>query len=765
MTRSIRLGEHIDANLVLNAVGIGLGLTFAAFVMAKGIPALRQDWQWPSTAVQAHRFLIDSWSTWSSNGIGDPAPYPSSYLIAVPLWVLLCTIGPLLTLYVLNVLTAVVVASGARALMMRADAPPLATAGMMAFAVFNPWVYTKTVAGHIIMILAYGATMHLVAFLLQNQFSWKRAAAVLVLAFAQLQFFVICMALLLFRWRTASARVAFLFGIIIFLPTLAGVLGNWHELSTIPYTLEWQQTQSVLPRDALMLDGYFARYTDAIALPAHTAAITALGLAALGLGRWWKRHSPDRVPAAIVAFVMLAIAIFASGTKGILAAPYAYLVLHFPPTGLFRELYDLLAYVAVGYIALSAYAARLRFAGMAFALCGLSALCCWFVHPPANFFVSRAEIAPIQIDAPGNSRFALLPAFQPMSFNGRGSGADPDDYRRGENVSPLNTYTVEYPGASAIETYRRTGSTRALGGASVAVVADRPWLRSDVVSLKAQLDGAFENSRPATRGTAPRHVAFIPELSLISMPHVSAIDTDLGDGNVFFGDASEIAQHLPRFHNVDALRADVDSSKQWVDARLTFLAYPAAAQGLGGAATSSRTAVLRLSNAGALLVWVRGELLDLNGHRMASNTAGYRWVRTSSKNAAVRCSGFCVIAGSSETLPTLQSSPPPTSYRGIPFDSKLTFLAVAELPPNLAGGLRYNVRFNRWWWAYADGRRLTHIRLDQTVNGWIINGSSTSRSLVVLNVLSALQLLLELIGAATVLYVLAAAAKKRKSTS
>ena len=60
------------------------------------------------------------------------------------------------------------------------------------------------------------------------------------------------------------------------------------------------------------------------------------------------------VPSRIALCVSLGALVLATGTKGPIAAPYTWLVLHVKEIGVYRELYDLVAFVAIGYVVLLA---------------------------------------------------------------------------------------------------------------------------------------------------------------------------------------------------------------------------------------------------------------------------------------------------------------------------------------------------------------------------------------------------------------------------
>jgi len=92
------------------------------------------------------------------------------------------------------------------------------------------------------------------------------------------------------------------------------------------------------------------------------------------------------------------------------------------------------------------------------------------------------------------------------------------------------------------------------------------------------------------------------------------------------------------------------------------------------------------------------------------------------------------------------------------------WLIHASLPAHPASTLRWNVRFQRSW-ALFGTLQLRHVRIDQSLNGWLLPKSSRSQSIWIVNVDSAVQLALEAIGAiATLLLAFLAARTNRRES-
>lgn len=716
---------------------------FVAFVMAHGVPALRHDWNWPVAPEQVRGYLLQAWTGWDPSGIGNPVAYPTNYLITLPIFVLLLTVGPTAGLAAFVFAIAFVVVYGAQSLI-RTSSTVLKT-GLTAFALFNPWVYTKVIAGHLIMVLCYGAIMLLTARLLEPNPKWKRLFLALVLASGQIQFFIIGMMLLLLRGRNADARRAMMLGVLIYLPIIVGVAAEWRSLAATPYTLVWQQSQSVSPGGVWLLSGYFAHYADKMGIIAVLAVACGVSAAMLGFASAWVGGSSRR-EVITVAAIAAVFGVLATGTSSVIAPVYTFLVEHAPATGLFRELFDLVGFVAIGYVALAGFA-RGRIAPILALSAGTFAVCGWIIAPPFGWFVSHSHVPKTQFAAPPNTRFALYPAFQPMSLADSGSGADPDAFMRWWNVMPLNQYSIQYPASTALLRYEITGRTETLSALSVATIVSRPWFRTDAQSLNLQLAHHMFHV-PGRVAAAVQRITPLPELSLIDRPAIGSVADRLGDGNVFFGDVPSPAGSPFTFAVVSAGNRTVDWSQDWVNANFTFLSEQEVAQGIGGAATSS-TRSLEVAPSRYLLVFVRGVLFD-NEHRIASQTRRYSWVPTGTFGASqhLRCAGFCVVVGGVNRVPAVPANPPARRYKGLAFSAPVPWLAVSHVPPSAFAAVRYNVRYDRWWTAFLDGRLLTHARLDQTVNGWYITKDHPGGTLYIVNVLALLQALLELIGAA-----------------
>jgi len=741
----------------------------ALITTARGVPALRQDWNWPIHATEVRHFLSLSWSAWAPGGLGGAAPYPASYLIAIPLAIFLNIGGSGVSVFAFMVVVGAAVTFGALSIIKLRKHSAMTSLGLMAFALFNPWVYTETIAGHTAMVLAYGLTMFVIAELISRSPRWQLVALSLIAMLTQLQIFCFAYLLTAVKIRERNVWKALVVTLIAATPIIIGVVLNWGALSAIPYTVAWQKTQSIAPDRILFLSGYAAGYARPIAGWAVVSCFLIAACAVLGLLAAWRSGKREGSDVFLVLTAVAVLVVIVTGTKGIAAGSYTYLVQRYPVTGLVRELYDLVGYIAIAYLILASYARR-GWLLSAFAIgAGATAVAGWIAYPPAKYFVPAASVPALHFSAPSNSRFALFPPFQPLRFGPAGSGADPDVYPRARNVTPLNTYLIQYPAAAALLSYLHDGSTTDLSALSVSTIVKRPYFKSNNRSLKNQLGGNFPHIRPA-KTEMTIGIPYIPELTLMGTPRVGAIASVLGSGNVFFGDA-KISRALPEWRSlpdytgVTAPNSEVNPARGWVDARFAFQTNLNVAQWLGGAATSSRVARLQIPAEGSLLVYVRGSLYDEKGRMISGDTHGYRWVRVPRHPINVRCSGFCVVVGGANRFPSMTNNPPVNTYSGVPFKALFPWLVLANVPPHAAGALRYNVTYSRGWFANMGDRWLPHVRLDEVVNGWLVPRSNKSATLVLINFVAAVQELFELVGLVVVIWLVISTVQSRTTPS
>ncbi len=694
------------------------------------VPALRHDWNWPAVPAAITSVLVESASGWRQSGFGSPNPIPA-YLIGPITAALNYLLGVHWSLVVYLAIVAAVIASGAARLCANARWVHVRLA-LALIAQYNPWTYNEFVAGHLPMLLAFGVTLHLVAEFLRKKPRPRALALIAVAASVQLQFFIIAIAILIVCARRVRSSLPFVTTAIAFSPALIGLVTASGWLSGIPMLKEWQISQSVPFRDALMLGGYAPGYARAL-FPFETPLVIALiGCAALGL--WFALSRRGMVMVCIACVALLS---FLSGFRGPAAPLYAFLVRHVHAIGVFRELYDLVAYLVIIYILLAARAAE-KFATVRAAALPLGALflTAWFMAPPSRFWVDAAGLPRTQFAAPQDTRFALIPPFQPLTASGRGLGVDPDAYIRSGGATPLNTYFPEYPGDFALSWWSRWRDPRPLEALSVSVVVERAWLQSDVAALS--------HTTPflSTRGKIDRIIHLhhvLPMISLTGRLPTVVIPPRPWESAIFFWD-----RYTSRgFRVFSSTSGTLNYRSRWVDARLFFPEFPAIAQAWGGILTSSdRPKVLPRSE--ALLVDVHGTLRDQNNRTIAKNTHGYQWVKIFRRSYSVYCSGFCVLLAAGDPPKLRGSADPNVAVHALRGGSFLfPWLYGAHVPATPPATLRLNNAFAPGWAAFEGATQLRHIRIDGIANGWLVSKSTGSSEVIMVYIPALLQLIAE----------------------
>lgn len=722
---------------------------FAFLVAGSGTPVLRHDWFTVAGRSEIFEFTLSTLA-WQPDGIGTVRVYPADYLFAIVHTLLALVLGTHIGFFVYVALIGAMCLYGARTLAALEPNDPLASFGLALFALFNPWVYVKVVEGHLAMIAAYGALMALTAELWRPQPRWI-VAAFLLAPMAQLQFFILgiasCACAAVFR-RERAALVPLGCGLIFALPTIAGISVDGNTIRQIPYNLDWQTSQSIAPIEGAALTGFFTNYARGLSPLAFDAVWSLAALALIGLAVRRQRRSLVLLVVAVVAWA------FSTGTKGPLAALYEGLVQHFPPIQLYRELYDLLALVAIAYVGIAAVATgRFTFLRRAAIVPGVVLAACWIGAPPSRWWVNRLELPRLSVDAPPNTRFALYPDIDPLRFGSRGSGTDPDAYARFNNVTTVNGSDIPFPAMVALQRYARTGDVSALRVLGVSRIYGRSWLTSDLGSAS----GVSAVPNPQTSGSivnGSRSIAAEPELALLDHVAVTSTLPEIGSGQIFFGDVAGLSgpaipvgwSHYSDVRGVPSSRKDLLASEGWVDVRGAFIAEPELGQPFGGALTTSSTAMLPVEDdAGGLLVFVRGTLLAQSARVLTGTTHGYAWIAIPRSAHAVRCEGECVVAA--RGTPPVLAAPAVPLQSEMPLHAPTPWLAWTELPVrHNTTVLKYLVGYDRAMLAFTPLGTLPHFRIEAAFNGWLVAGHDARLPVLIVDVLSALQFVLEILG-------------------
>jgi len=739
---------------------LALPLVLAAIVTAStflhGVPALRHDWHVPGDPHAVAPWVASFFSPWLENGIGDPQPYPTFYLVGFALW-------PLAQFHSAFSVALALVGGGAflagRAATKIARQSGCSRAGAVAvaaLATLNPWMYAKTIAGHIVMTLAYALLLALVAELTRPR--PRKLPLLLLAAFTvtQIEFLVIA-CLPLTAWAVTRRRfdVLAMFAAAA-LPLAVGIFGEYGNIRGTPFFLPWQDGQSVpLPSGAL-LSGYEFAYEKPFA--AVTLSLVALlGLALAG----WSRAMRSPVERSVVA-MGCACLLLASGTKGPLELPYAWAVVHIPEIGLFRELYDMIALVAIVEVLLLARALAscpvwlrppaFRSLSIAAAVVAATLSIPWLVAPVGESAETVGALPRPKIRAAPGARVAFFPAFQPIRFSGKTSGTDPDAFVRDDGELPFNSYYPTFPLDAALGFLQYDGDTRWLSSLGVTQVIERPYFQTDWPTLAPQLIIGDDVPHHAVRTQILRAT---PRLA--AQPGFPRVDATVADGSVgavFFGDVpSELAGVLKVASgcNVSELRPDrttIDPSRAWVDARLAFPTHPYWANPLGGVLTTGRLP-LQVSGARTVLASAVGRIISGDGQALAVPGASLGWAKLHSPNDSLRCIGTCIVAAIAACVPADPAVSATAPVAEVHYEKRSPWLITWKLPAGAIATVRYAVRYDTHWITLIDWHLAPHLRLDGSVNGWIVPARASSRDAISVDWLAMLQWCAELAAAAT----------------
>jgi hypothetical protein len=702
---------------------------------------VRHDWLWPLDRAGLLQRIADLSSGWFSEGFGHPNAYPMTYPVMWALTPVVLLFGSEAALVTLALFVGCCAAAASERVAARFGAGRVAAWALTLILLFNPWTYGKLVAGHLTQIAACFGFAATLAELTEAYPRGRRLALALALTALQLQFFLIAAALGLARSAEPAVRRALGAGLVVFSPTLLGIVLDRSSLLGLPLTLPWEDQQSVPLAKGWLLGGYFTGYADrAFDGPAGWAVglVVVLAVSALVLVR-------TRASLAVATLAGAAL-LFASGTSGWLAGPWRWAILGLPEAGVFRELYDLIGAVACAYAVLcAALIGRfppVRWVALA---CGVALGWAWFVVPPASLWVGEQRIPRPGPELARAGRYALMPPFQPLTYDGAGSGADPLYVSLAPDETPANDMLATFPAVRALGRYWTRGDAGPLARLGVGVIECRAGF--------APSGAGFIGGAPASRGAG---VCRNPETLLNAAPLVAlapevqtcSLCAQAGNGAVFFGD---LAPGL--FRALPLQREFVDPARGWIDARLAFGERPDLAQGLGGIfTTSSRPFILPPGS--SMLVAVRGALVDQAGRTLARDTAGYRWVRLPDGVRTVACRGGCTVAGvgSPGTVPLERDA---ARYDPIPSRLLASWLIAVDLPRGRSGLLRSLTSYDPGWVAFGRdaASALHHVRVDAAFNGWIVTAGPGGRVWLV-HLPSVAQALASALGLGTIVVLL-----------
>ena len=706
-----------------------VAFAFVTFV-SNDVPLLRHDW---FPIVPGFSFAIANVTGWDPTGFGSPISFPASFVAVFARSAVAAAFGAFVAHVAWFLTVGLLVSFGAARLASVLGAPLVARPAAALFAAFNPWTYVQLVAGHSFLLISYAATFWLIAEVCSRERDLRRLVPLALAIAPQIQFLLVdavlyvALAIEMRSWLATAAILGML------LPVVVGVSLGHHALLQIPSTFTWEAGQSIFPLEGVVLRGYFTHYDSA--LPALLAwamwliVAIAIGGVAIILGR-------RRREAWLVAYAAVPL-VWSFGTRGPASEIFTFALRHVRELALFRELFDLLGFVAIGYVAFCAVlAARVRIVGVIWVLAGMALPISWTFAPPSGFWVGARGVPVVAVPHATNARFAMSPAFGPFVEGGRGSGGDPDLYARPGNITPLNEALALYPAVSALGRYERDGDVSALAALSVRSVISRPWLHTDP-SVAGQVALPLPHGFGSVIRPSRDIPNALPELGLAPLPQLATLATDLAASNILFADArAAFGDDVPRAwaREPPALPVEADTtfvraSKAWVNVSLTFAEAPELAQSYGGAITTDPIARLRVVP-GYALVFVRGLLIDQTGRRLVESSGGYRWIAIPARTRTVRCLGTCVVAVERSGPTNAPLDSPARPLRDVPFVAFAPWFVTAAVPPGRERLLRYNVAYDPHWVAFVNSRPLTHVVIDGAINGWLLAPRANSTTAV-----------------------------------
>ena len=621
----------------------------------------------------------------------------------------------------------------------------LVAPSLYVMALFNPWTYNELVAGHMTMLIAYAATLLLIAEMVQPLPKPLVMTIAIVFIAQQLQFYVVAVALTALWGIFKREWTPLVAGVIVGAPVAIGIALGYSELLSTPYTLPWQEGQSIVLSRAVLLSGYYANYDRFLPPLSDICAGALCALALAGFAGNIRATVARSTAVGTLAFLLLAL-----GTNGPLPAAYEFAVVHIKASGLFRELYDLMSYVAVGYLVLAAMAAsRWPKSSPVFVLIAIGMVTTWAFAPPARYWVRGDTIPPLDVNAAPYTRYAVIPAFQPLSYLEQGSGADPDLYPRERGVEPINQYLPTYPAVTALAQEVFHHDPTLLEGLSVSSVYRRSGFCSDSGALTGQISTHL-NENAACGGTSSSEtLPASPEFGLQTSYAVASL-ARIGSGDVLLPDAVRagivpaVATHVP-----EAPNTIVDPRYGWISASLAFLTHSEIGQPFGGVYTSS-TIPFALAGGQYALVYVKGHLLDSSGATVAASAASFHWAHVRPGTAFVRCLGSCAIALLSSMNPGYRVDPKPQRIAALPFARITPWLVRADVPAMNPGNLlRFNERYSGWWTMFAPAAKrtsFTHVRVDGAANGWLVSERYGGGSVYIFEARSLVEQLVEILS-------------------
>lgn len=717
-------------------------------VLGEGLPELRHDWRIPAGFGTAGPWIAGMIDGWLPGGIGNPQPYPTFYLVGLALWPLHFLANTFALTALIVGVTIVVAVRAAMSLVgsLGGVASTRVAAGI--FAALNPWVYAKYVTGHVFMIFTYAIVLAIVAETVRARPRPYALVVLSALSITQLEYAIFAI-LPLLGWAVRRREYRMVAATLLAASPIAfGIASSYRTIGATPFNFVWQQGQSMEPFRVALLTGpqfgygqIFERFWPATSFVLIFALVGLPGAFA------------DRRTRALVA-LGIAAAILATGAKGPFAFAYFWAVVHIAEIGVFRELYDLVGFVAIASIVGFGFGlGRNVRAGALLALTTLSLAGAWLWVPPRSFFAGPS-VPSVTLPPDPTHRVALSPFFQPLGVRGKGSGVDPDAYVHVDRSLPFNEAFPLYPVDVALAKAAHVGDDRELAALAVSTVIARSYLATDYRSLRYQWPYRDPFRVVAQR---TRKLAAAPILGFsMRGPQVATIANGSEENAVFFGD-----DDLARIRTFEPTRATNDPDVAWVDARLAVPLHPDWGTAFGGVTTRGAQPLDLPPHAAfpAVLALADGTLEDDAGHIVAERSSRLHWWPLAREARFLRCAGTCLVVLLGAPPPGLAEHASAQSLRPIDVRFATSWFATASVPANAAGYLRFDVRYDPAWVAVRSGRVLEHRRLATALNLWRLDGSG--RSIYFIERTVAIQFALEIFAFFAVLALASIPARRR----
>jgi hypothetical protein len=723
---------------------LSLAFLSSFFLHPTACPFGLHDWAFPCFDAQRPHIFGYYLAPWFERNLGQIDPLPHANPTQALLYAV-ASVSPMIALrgfLLIAVFLSAVGADVAAGSLCHVDSRPARFAAGIAY-MASPFLATKLVSGHLFFLLDSAMLpFALVAFarIADGGLRWWAicglcAGALLV----KPQFAAMYLLLLPFLgaskgrilpWLSLWLLAGLIESPLIFTSISAyrsGELNNELQLHA------WFANESVPWQHALDATAYFTKYYSALAGSATVATwqwVSALSfVVAIAAGGMLRR----------LALAAIAFGLLASGANGPLGLPLECLMVKFPPTSLFRELYDWLGLaplvMACGIAVTLDLALRnirhmvVRRSFVLSFVVVMGVLTWPVIGGRAARSVPLADIAPWLSEVklvervPESARVLWLPAIVPIGPAGTPGGADPFESQIGihpsaQSYHPSGIYA--YAAALGTDAGRLPPNlARRLG---IGIVITRPGILDDALSVAAHAIGG-------PRATPARIPQLIPGAGPLALARgVPACEpglrSEMDDDLAYVRCTAAEPAYIPR---ENPLTSTDDPRKGWVDAeRWVELSYQLANPRWPVLFTLSREPHrFSLARRGVMLVYApRGVRIDGEPLRGA-----WRWQRvmlTEGSHTAQPVGGLCAI---SAVMPEANNSSMAIAAIETELDAQLSDRIRgryrAWLPPHPKSLLVLREGWSPYWRAYINGALIgSPLIADGYASGWLNSPSS-----------------------------------------